>query len=345
MEIKQIIGLLLLFIVCSCNCFAQADESHTEAKYNDFVDRYMDEIVDPDSVQSDDQKEVVVIWPDTLPDWIFEPVDNNVIIGISDPGLDSTRGFAQALHRAGLIASMFEESHIGFIADNYKKETGTSLNKIIEVYGRFHKTLSQSLHFDDYEILDYHITKFSETIIRIRPDRTSPYSDSIILITESLLEEKASGDAADIRFKTVLTSGLLHQDEFIPVMEYEVKGINKHASIYSIFYRDSIEYPETRCKYYYENNELFTDSALHARKLVPINLDYGIWNAYVQSLLRKIYHDVFRKAEVNVSKLSDDFNANRQHLKRELTREKFRIEINKVILKNRHLIVDLEIIQ
>ncbi len=339
--------LLVLFLVLrALSGFSQNEKNRqTEAKYFDFVDEYNNYISETDTIDQEDLKEVVVVWPDTLPGWFFSPLNGNMIIGISDPGLDSLQGFRQALHRANLIASFHYDSHIGFITDNYKKETGREKSKIIEIFGQFFKTISKSPHISNFDIVEYHITKFGETVVLINPDTTKPITDSTVLITESLLEEKISGEAADIRFKYMLTSGIITGEDYLDVMQYSVKGINRHSSISSVFHRDSIQYPETRCKYYYKSEEMITDSAMQARKLVPIYLDYGLWNAYMQSLLRKVYHEVFRAAEVKVSKLSDDYNNRREHLKRELTRDTFRIGIKKIHLKNRQLIVDLEIIQ
>ncbi len=346
---KHVIISFSIICLYSFTLIAQNTKSFTEEDYKRIVNIYDQEISNLDTDKLAQINKVVVIHPDTLPGWIFNyyEKDNNKIkvIGISDPNMDSLSGMRQAIFRAEALASLYNESFIGFIADNFKKETGRNKEKIAHVYGQFFNTISCAPYYDKIKLLNTHRTKFDETIVHAEIYTDSPSSDSVITISEALLEEKKIGSSVDIRFRISLSLTLDADNKQQDIFKYTVRGINKHSSIDSYFDNATVQYPKTNCRYHLNESIEISDSVIMANKMVKVPANHGLWNAYMQSVLRTIYHEVFRRSSVETSKVSDEYSSRLQHIKRELTRNQFRILINKIHFTDNHLIVEIDLFQ
>jgi hypothetical protein len=339
-----IIFCLLCFGIQAQNtnpAFSKSRGSKIEKAFYREMDQY------PDSVNHE-FIEVQVIWPDTLPEWIFQPLASNSeefsILGISDPGMDSVSGKELALQRAKALASMYLKTHLGFISEHFVKESKSSRNQIAHVYAQFFELKNRPIAFEAEQVLNQHFTKFGETILLVKFSSPQIISDTMIVIGDALQEEKRLGQDSDIRRRISFFYSPKPFTQSQQGFEYLVKSINNKSAITSTFNQNRIESRKTNCHYVTKESSFdIFDSVNLQKKLVPVDTKYGLWNACIQSVLRSVFHNAFQKSSVTASKLSDDYQRQKRNLKKEATSNHFQINLQRFNFINNELLVDLNV--
>lgn len=336
--------ILTLSVDAQQNRFIKVDHD-----YEKFANRLENEIEAFKQRHGGEQAQAKVISPDILPPWLLEPLvtENSGLhfIGISDPGMDSISAYQQALLRANIMAALTHKSSIGFIADNFNKENTGRFESISGLFVRFFQIINKVPFDATPDVVQKDTTGFGETILLINGPEQKEISDSLTVVIEGMLQEKASGERMDISYKFSISSGIDTDNGLMSNMMFEVTGINRNAVLKSVFEGKPTSFPKSKC--FYKTDKSISTAELNSNSgtIVPVTTEFGLWNAYSQSVIRKVLHDVFRHSSVKTSKLSDDYNHKQQNLNRELAREYFEARIQQVYFEDNLLAVDLETIQ
>ncbi|HKK60296.1 MAG TPA: hypothetical protein VJ937_12510 [Salinivirga sp.] len=105
--------------------------------------------------------------PSDLPDFLLQSVETEpLILGISDPDMDSAKGAQQAIERARSLLYLSQNARVRSLFDYYMGEEYSGSG------GTFQSFVQLAVHdsvFPEYVVLDTFYTRFQEAIVRIRP--------------------------------------------------------------------------------------------------------------------------------------------------------------------------------
>ncbi len=341
--------ILTFVFICNYSPIIGQDTSNyfRSEEYLNKVKKLETEISGIKARKTDDDIKVNIVYPDsTLPEWLFilpaSSTDRFLVLGISDPGLDSLKGLENALVRAKAIASMYINSYIGFLVENYSLEYKAD-NSLSDIYGQYFRTISAGNNFDKFNILNRHTTKFEETIILVEFSKPAVSADSIVFVTDALIMEKIINRKIDIRYKLSTSLIFTPPSGYNDLVSYSITGINNNQSAESVFNDTIIELPDTRLKYKANADYQINTTTISKKRYFKADLQYGLWNAYLQSILRSIYNKTFWNSVTRHGKLSDDFYTVIRQLKKETAENNFSIVIRGLQISENHLLVDLDV--
>lgn len=164
--------------------------------FRDFFETQFQEGDNPSSVDTVKPVNTKKYYPPSeLPVWFFRDWkdygEQNVGLGISDPGMDSIKGFNQALSRALAMIALSAYCQIENVLDNYylDKEKSKTLGK----FNSFTSIITQlSFQHENINILQQHNNSNRETILLIaltESSATSNNCDKVKLLIENFESE------------------------------------------------------------------------------------------------------------------------------------------------------------
>lgn len=223
-----------------------------------------------------------------LPAWFFE---HHGFIGISDPQLDSVTGYNQALTRALTMYSLSEKTYLTAVYELYYHIEN---NTIAAENQKSHwlSEMSSEMTNYKYELLNYCVTKYGETIVEIsvsddlRSDNLLKTNMSMYfsfdsqgvnpLYSERTVWETESRDTVlmNLSWMSEMKDGMTRKNSTIDGSCSEIKN---------------------EFRYYGNCGGNNCDSYVFS------DLKYGLWNAYIDLFLQDISGFRSEDAEIKVS--------------------------------------------
>jgi hypothetical protein len=270
--------MLLLFILISLLAKAQViprNEQGVEMQYEQFKKEFDKEF--GEDIVNENQKNVLSYQPSVkLKSWFTgsNGSDNQqIIFGISDPGLDSLDALKQATVRALALAAFSEKSNIQNVSDNYYLEHEG--NRTLGKFNSF--TTYTASGNPGFNILEQQYTSNGEMIVKLATTRDA--------------REAVKIDASLELFQSE-TSGLLITRIFLEVDAQMQDGETLHATwllqetprsieIESAWNGQRLNLMNAKFKYFPE-----AKSNPESKEISGFWFDmkYGLWYAYISAM-------------------------------------------------------------
>jgi len=338
--------ILFGIIMISCVLVAQNNSTDkTENQYREFKETLEKEIEDYE--QDTAQSKFQVLHPVSLPDWIFNlPVSNqNTIysIGISDPGMEVDKAFRLAELRAKVIIATLFQSKITFIIDNYSNEkVDDNRDEFTTRYENLFSIIStHSAAPSNFEIINRDYTSFGEAIVLLRfsPKITKEYADQIQIEISSYEVERQKYNKFEIEEKFEIAGSQNYSGIKDSVIDfyYSFHSLNNLFEISSKYQEEDYQFPYYNFKYQGQS----ADSLNLFETSINNKLNYGLWMAYIETLVQKIFNMSLAYA-VDIKRVGDDYSSETQDFSREITEANMSFKINRFIIFNNRLSLELE---
>lgn len=342
--INIIIFIITLCVVSVFNLAGQTDR-RIEKDYNRFKETFKKEInslPDPGSAKINLPYH---ISPAKLPEWFFEfPVSNTDIffsVGISDPGLSHDKRIAQAINRAKGMAALFANMKVKYLRNVYnaaylEKRKEDFLSKFEELYQLTPLYLNKKLAWDTVAV---DTTKFGETIVLlkifpVKQERNPRRITDAYNIFCFNAEYQKSGQY-ELNSKVEIFSDSLSSENPEGELLYTWNEIGKIASIKSCY--DNMK-PIQAGYYKYKSS---TDSlSTEINKSLGGNLYYGLWFGYIKTLLKSV-QDIIKPENLLLENVDEHYSKKFQDFSREISVMHTPIELDKIIISNNKIYVNL----
>lgn len=231
-------------------------------------------------------------FPDTLPEWFFQPPPSNqsivYAVGISDPDMPEEEAIQQAVYRAKVLTSMFSRSRIEYIRDIF-----TSNQE--DVYQRgfrqrfdtfFRITARLMADSSQFQVINQHLTRYNEAVVLVSYTLRLNHSkeniantDKIISMAKLLYIEAQVGDAFEPQSSYEIISTIQDAEERKANAVFISTKKGNRELIDSEFLGKKITYPLFVYRYANPQWPAFT------RPLVSHN---GLWAMFAQEFLEHI---------------------------------------------------------
>jgi len=273
--------------------------------------------------------------PQEVPVWILNPPasDNQGIIalGISDPGMDSTDGWNQALLRAQIMANIFRKNTTQLLCDFFLNEQNNTQQVVYEHYSRIVTYLPDSL--SQFEILNSFKNNYDETFVLIR--YTPPTQINPSMLKTVFLE----------LYRNEVENSIY--GNFESVYELLVKDSNK-SNTHFLSYQFTEYGPRSSADGYYNHQDYIIPIYSLNYKLVlnqseeSLQLAHGFWPAYLKSTINTILAIAKQKPE-NIKVMGDKYQTNSyEKLTRGLSENKLSFRFTGLTIADKSLEIKLD---
>ncbi len=329
---KQI-SILLLFLVGFMYGAAQNNTSkqlHVEHAYESFKKDFREEFGENKTPHHSVSKVVTYKPAVKLPDWFFDFSNlyshQNLSIGISDPGLDSTAALEQAVLRALAIASFSKNCSVQNISDNYYFDHSDS--KTIGKFNSF--TSCNSQESLGYKVLETMFTDNYEMIVLV--ETTSDKQDLTHLICNiELFQSETHGALVSKLFLNIEAKNSL--DETVSA-SWMLNENSKSYEIVSLWQASQLTPMKAKFKY-----ERLKEKPADREMNFAFDTKYGLWYAYINALTANMEQmEVFSS---RVKFLDDKYDDRFQHLTRIVYSGQLSFIIKNIQISNNHLGVSI----
>lgn len=313
----------LLFVSCYVQLAAQVTISEqVDNDYRQFRDVFDKEINNTDNL-GDINK--LTIHPASLPEWLTSiPVSTNksvYAIGISDPGMDEMQANLLAVLRAKTVIALLVSPKISSLTDNYSKEQKTKrTDQFTTKYVNYYRILaSLNGNPEQFEVVEKYTSSFGEVIVLMKytPDiLTKSVIDSLMFKIDYYQAERQLKNKFEFEEKCEVY-GLSKQNngsEEIDLFYYYFRAVNQFSEIVSRFNGEELGFPQTIFRY----QSLMSTSADKQSFILSYKLNYGLWKAFVDSLIQKITSETINP-DVSMQRLGDNYSSSSQDLSREVS--------------------------
>jgi len=317
----------------------------TEKDYQKFKETLEVEI--ENSKKDTTKSNFQILHPADLPDWLFKlPTSNqNTIysIGISDPGMEEEKAFKLADLRAKAIIASLTHSKVTFIIDSYSNEKiAGDKDEFTTRYENLFSILSAlSTSSSNFETVNQHYTSFGEAIVLVKYNRkiSKNNTDNIQLEISSYEVERQKFNKFELEEKFELTASIysaLSEDKEGRCY-YSFHSLNNLFEISSKYQEENYQFPYYSFKYQGQS----ADSLPLHETSINNKLNYGLWKAYIETLVQKIF-DLSLASAVVIKRVGDDYTSESQDFSREVTEATKSFRINNFIVFNNRLSVELD---
>lgn len=263
----------------------------------------------------------------SLPAW-FLP--SNGFIGVSDPKLDSADGYNQAVARALLMYSVSNNISISTVYELYYHVENNSVS-IDNVKSRFLSEFKSEVANYSYEVTNYYVTKYNETIVDVVVFEDAK-ADNQISTDASLMLSFDSNKGHSSFGEQIMLNSVYKSDSTIEA-SWKSIFINGSCKKTSSLGGKNLEIQKPY-SYYEDYGNGDSDDYVFS------DLKNGLWNAYVdlffQALSNFRCNDVIIKVTGrNISEAyNESYNEKSQRIARMAFCTEANAKINNIILKN-----------
>ena len=341
----RIVILFGIMLVPAVLLAQSSSTDKTEKDYREFKETLESETekLEQDTARSNFQ----VLHPASLPDWLFNlPASTSntlYALGISDPGMEKEKAFQLAELRAKAIIAMFFQSKVTFIIDNYSNERiAENRDEFITRYENLFSIVSAlSASPANIEIVNKEYTSFGEALLLIKfsPRITEEHADRILLEINSYEVERQKYNTFEIEEKFDLTGSFAGpvNDSSKTNFYYSFHSLNNLFEISSKYMGEEYQFPYYSFKYQgqsMEDNTIFETS-------INNKLNYGLWKAYIETLVQKIFNMSLAFA-VDIKRVGDDYTSESQDFSREVSEANMSFRLNKFYIYNNRLSLEID---
>jgi hypothetical protein len=135
-------------------------------------------------------------------------------------------------------------------------------------------------------------------------------------------------------YGSLLNSGKL---DTLDIYYYTFHSLNNLFEITSKYQEGNYQFPYYNFKYQgqsADNNTLFETS-------INNKLNYGLWKAYIETLVQKIFNMSLAFA-VDIKRVGDDYTSKTQDFSREVSEANMSFRLNKIVINNNRLLLELD---
>lgn len=333
MRMKKCTILLVLLLGYSFG-FAQGnnpDHRKVEHAYESFKETFDDEIGIPEEPKVN-SRTVSSFGPAAmLPAWFFNFRElypgRNLVIGISDPGQDSTTAHQQAIVRALALASFAHQSNVQNISDNYYLEKTGS-----KTLGKFNSFTSFSTQSDlGYDLVESVYTQNREVLVLIEPKTETEIKLNIearmVLFQSETLGKMATRLSLE-------TDAVIQRDEVI-FTSWLLIETGSDFDIVSTWNDEYIALPAIKYKYLSPISHESTNILQYV-----FDTRYGLWYAYLNAMAANMEQmDVFSS---QVKFIDENFDQRFQDLTRVVFSDVISFRLSKILVYDNQLSIFLD---
>ncbi len=313
--------LFPFFILCVLFVYPQSETNKSgkemEKQYESFKKTFDKEFSDDKNVADGmDTKFISHLPPAELPAWMlnFDDLSANgqlVVLGISDPGLDTTLAIEQAKTRALGLLSIFGGAIVQNITDVYSNETAH--DDIVGKFSSFSKVESTiSYNLSQLKIFKQGFTAYGEVVILAGFEEKGINTADIKgnVMTDYFLSEE--GEYDDLFVYSTYNFELKLRENISS--EFSCHNTKKSILISSGHNDENLEFDYGRFKYYLPQEVAIAEEELLNHSYT--DLSDGLWNAYFSGILRQI--EMADKRTSEIKRMGDQYAGKCQTLRREI---------------------------
>lgn len=257
---------------------------------------------------------------ETLPEWIFIPQQQGMVIAVSDPCMKAESAKIQALQRAAYLYSLQQSTRLNLLSDLFTRiETEANFhddegNKIITM-----AVITQPFLHCSYQIEQEYTSLFGELFIQVsftqKKDNYFSYrsaSELMLSFTKERTEEEELKFILAIESKNSKPECLLQTN-------YQLRGKTKNLSVSSFINGIGIDFLQKGCWYKDVINPEKSET------VIPIELKNSFWSAYIASFVKNLLLHPY--SSMYIRQIEDNYDG-KTNLSRELHREKASMNIS-----------------
>lgn len=284
--------------------------------------------------------------PEELPAWFFEPslhtTASSCFIGISDPGMDSSKAIQMAVHRGKALALLAGEATIRHISDHYivMRESGT-----------YRRTGSHYLDFSRLQSAD----SLPGTSFVVEKRCYNKYGEGMVLLSvreggrgkkmqvegeimELHREEGRSASQTLLCRLSVVRRADSSGSPVVPLSGYEVESAGRRYRIHSFFQGDTTHVPAH--PYRYVAPEEYTGET--PLQSAGASLNAGLWQGYLRLLFSRVTLQAYH-FKGRVQSTYDQHTLKQQQIVRTASSNRIRFCIESMALAGDELTMDLKV--
>lgn len=279
------------------------------------------------------------LLPEELPEWFFKPSQYasspDYFIGVSDPGMDSTKAFELALLRAKALLLLSQNATIDNISDNFDMNRENQKESSSEAH---YLDFSEIYTYKGPCDLNFHInkkfyTKNNEGVVLVSADLTNrEISDTTAVKGEIMQLTREDRFGWENTFFCSFNVFDAMDDSIQNVSDYTFKGEGRRFNVISRFNKDTLDFPIHPYKYI-PAEEIAYDTT---QAPITVSLSTGLWNAYVNCLLSEI-NFFNRKLNSQVKSSSDNYSVLHQGIIRTVSRNSVGFNLGLLYIEDNEL--------
>jgi hypothetical protein len=269
-----------------------------------------------------------------IPEWLIKPLPepNNTIsvIGISDPGIDSTLARSQAIFRALFLASLMSGSTLNNVVDNYNKDVEDKTSEISGQYVDYFEFSSQApLEIDDAKVLQEQYTSSGECIVLVEyPVMTTP-KQALAFKTTGMINEFEKDGVYEGNSRIEITGHSQSNSQAVE-HQYISRAVNGVADVESYYKGNLLTPPTAKLKYWQ------TDSSSQSVKIEGVKTDRGLWNAFLTAVIKTVTLEI-RTQPGELKSASDNYSGKSESLNREAMTGILTFHLDQILLYDNKL--------
>lgn len=319
---------LLLSLIVTCHCLSQnineLDKQSINNNYREFR-RFFEEEIEKTRQRIDDTPyPSILAIPETLPYWLTDisrtNSDSIFLLGISDPGMDSIAGMRMARQRAILIYLLSNELHLINMRDLFSTDDGAQFGQTFIEYSEIAVDYQPKALVP--EIINTHITKFGETIVKIglpvsKNDHEHPGEQSYQLSASLFTQFKRHGNKMHTDEKLHLAMFIYDEDKPVHLDHHYIK-INQVTNART-YENDILISDLSALRLQYKDlpsNDSFLNECNDKQYDTGISMHNGLWHALISGYLH-VLADGCQEGSMHFSTVSDYYNQLNLSLSRE----------------------------
>ena len=269
-----------------------------------------------------------------VPAWLIQPLASLPahlqVIGISDPGLDSSLARTQALYRALLLASLMNGSSMNNLIDLYSQDYNIPSPQFSgQYFDYFEFTSVVNCEISDVSVLKEHFTGFGECIVLVDYRVISSTSPEYIFKTVGMINEfeKDGIYECNSRIESGGQSEKSYQkDDF----KYICRSVNDLVEVESYYQDKLLPVFTSKLKYRVQDTVNFTPTSS------GVKTDHGLWNALLISIIKSLTLEI-RSQSAQVKSATDHYPGKTQALNREAVTGILSFHLDRIYLHDNSL--------
>lgn len=271
------ITILIFLIAFSCHGIAQVVSSkneEVEEAYEQFKETFTEEFVQ--KPEQENESSILSYRPTVkLEQWFFSADQGSdlMVIGISDPGLDSLDALDQALLRALALGAFARHSKIQNVSDNYYIEQ--SGRKTLGKFNSFTRyTTTDNL---GYQIINQQYTGNAEMLVLIKI--IEDHEDAMVIDANiELFQSEVSGQLMNRLFLDI--EATTRNDDHLHAT-WMLKENTKSYDIQSSWNGQNLNPLPAKYKYI---PQAFAPEGQVNDAVFQFDMKYGLWYAYINAM-------------------------------------------------------------
>ena len=309
-----------------------------DENYENFRQTFDQEIGSIEENQPEETAPLQVKYSST-PAWLQDQLsfDNQSVqvIGISDPGLDSSLAMNQAIYRALFLGSLMNGSHVKNLVDYFSREKTEGGSELTGRYADYFEFSGSSpVGVSGARVIKHAYTESGECVVIVDFPLYSGSSPALTFQSNGMITEFEKNSRYECNSRIEFSDNQANNEpgESFRFIFRSINGLVEHES-----YSQDILLPSVIAKYKYS----LSGSVSPPAGKEGTKTDRGLWDALLLSVIKEITVKI-RTQSAQVQTTADNYTGNTQALDREIVTGKLTFRLDRVILQDIFLWTTLE---